>query len=147
MGNAMLFSRQLFARLALLLLPSALLAPLLVVETQFGALQHFLLHTLAGWDIALLGLLIAGYIGRPPARWDGLAPLALALWANMPDLLYIQGTYHRDWMDLFLFHIAFDEILPLSLPVLALLWLALMAGYALLNPVSLTDPMVTQPSR
>lgn len=132
----MFSSRQLFARLALVLLPSALLAPLLVVETQFGALQHFLLHTLTGWDVALLGLLIGSYAGRATARWDGLAPLALALWANMPDLLYIQGTYHRDWMDLFLFHVALDEILPLALPVLALLWLVLAASYALLKPVS-----------
>ncbi|HNP73728.1 MAG TPA: hypothetical protein PKK15_21620 [Kouleothrix sp.] len=127
-------TRVILARLALALLPSALLAPLLLVEAQFGALQHFLLHTLTGWDVALLGLLIGSYFGRAPARWDGLAPLALALWANMPDLLYIGGTYHRDWMDVFLFHIALDEILPLALPALALLWLVLAASYAILRP-------------
>jgi hypothetical protein len=75
------------------------------------------------------GLLAATYFGRPWSRWDGLALLALALWAQMPDLLYIQGHYHRDWMDVFLFHIALDEIIALSLPTLAVLWILLMVSY------------------
>jgi hypothetical protein len=53
----------------------------------------------------------------------------LALWAQMPDLLYIQGYYHRDWMDVFLFHIALDEIIALALPALAALWVLLMLCY------------------
>lgn len=37
-----------------------------------------------------------------------------------PDFVYFGGPAHRDWMDVFLFHIALDEIHPLALPVLAL---------------------------
>ena len=33
-------------------------------------------------------------------------------------------------MDIFLFHIALDEILPFALPVLALLWMVLLVEYA-----------------
>lgn len=116
-------------RLTLLLAPSALLVPLLALELYLGGARHVLLHTLVGWDVALIGLLLASYYGQPAAAWDGLALLALATWANMPDLLLIQGTYHHDWMDLFLFHIALDEIITLALPALLMLWLGLLGCY------------------
>jgi hypothetical protein len=117
-------------RMGLLMLPSAVLTALLALELRFGATNHFFLHTLTGWDIALIGLLAATYFGRRWSRWDGLALLMLALWAQMPDVLYIQGYYHRDWMDVFLFHIALDEIITLALPALAALWAVLMVCYA-----------------
>jgi hypothetical protein len=117
-------------RLGLLMLPSAVLTALLVLELRFGGTPHFFLHTLMGWDVALIGLLSATYVGRHWSHWDGLALLALALLAQMPDLLYIQGYFHRDWMDVFLFHIALDEIIAISLPALAVLWVLLMIGYA-----------------
>jgi len=116
-------------QLVFLMLPSAVLTALLALELSFGATRHFFLHTLTGWDVALIGLLAATYFGRPQSRWDGLALLVLALWAQMPDLLYIQGYYHGDWMDVFLFHIALDEIIALSLPTLAILWAVLMVAY------------------
>ena len=121
--------REQSIQLVFLMLPSAVLTALLAIELPFGATQHFFLHTLTGWDVALIGLLVASYFGRPWSRWDGLALLVLALWAQMPDLLYIQGYYHRDWMDVFLFHIALDEIIALSLPALAVLWPMLMVCY------------------
>ena len=117
-------------QLALLFAPTLALAPLFGIELYFGGAQHFFLHTLMGWDIALLALLAASYCGLAATRLDGLAPLALALWANLPDLLYLGGTYHRDWMDIFFFHIAIDEILTVSLPALIVIWLLLMFGYA-----------------
>ena len=121
--------RELSIQLVFLMLPSTLLTAMLALELRFGAERHFFLHTLTGWDVALIGLLAATYFGRPQSRWDGLALLALALWAQMPDLLYIQGYYHRDWMDVFLFHIALDEIIVLSLPALAVLWALLTVCY------------------
>lgn len=122
-------SRRQLAQVVLLMLPSAVLTAMLALELRFGAARHFFLHTLTGWDVALIGLLAATYFGHARSRWDGLALLVLALWAQMPDLLYIQGYYHRDWMDVFLFHIALDEIIALSLPALAALWVLLMLCY------------------
>lgn len=115
---------------ALLLAPTLALSPLFAIEFYFGGAQHFFLHTLMGWNVALLGLLAASYFGLAATRLDGVAPLALALWANMPDLLYLTGNYHRDWMDIFLFHIAIDEILTIALPTLLMIWLLLMLSYA-----------------
>ena len=116
-------------QLVLLMLPSAVLTALLALEVRFGAARHFFLHTLTGWDVGLIGLLAATYVGLPHSYWDGLALLVLALWAQMPDLLYIQGYYHRDWMDVFLFHVALDEIIALSLPTLVILWVFLIVCY------------------
>ena len=83
-----------------------------------------------GWDVALLLLLAATYYGRPRSRWDGLLPLALALCAMTPDFIYAAGPPHADWMDVFLFHVALDEILPLAVAFEALLCGVLLAGYA-----------------
>jgi hypothetical protein len=113
----------------LLLGPSALLLPILGLYESFDGLGHFFLHTLTGWDVALVLLLTATYYGRPWSRWDGLLPLSLALYALVPDFIYIGGPHHRDWMDIFLFHVALDEILPLAVGTLALLWVGLMRGY------------------
>ncbi len=115
--------------LAALLAPSALLLPPLALYGRFGGLPHFLLHTLMGWDVGLLALLTMTYLGRPRSRWDGFAPLALALYAMAPDFVYAAGPAHRDWMDAFLFHVALDEILPYALPVLAVLWGVLLFTY------------------
>ena len=83
-----------------------------------------------GWDVALLLLLTATYLGRLRTPWDGLLPLGLALYAMAPDFVYFGGLEHRDWMDVFLFHVALDEILPLALPVLAANWVLLLLAYA-----------------
>lgn len=115
--------------LTALLAPSALLLPPLGLYGRFEGVSHFLLHTLMGWDVGLLGLLAATYLGQPRSRWDGFAPLALALYAMTPDFVYAAGPAHRDWMDVFLFHVALDEILPYALPVLAILWVVLLFTY------------------
>jgi hypothetical protein len=116
-------------RLGLLIAPSLPLLAMLALDVRFGATQHFLLHTLTGWDIGLIALLAATYFGRPWRPLDGFVLLAPALWAQLPDIIYITGIYHRDWMDIFLFHIALDEIIAISLPVLAVLWVVLMLSY------------------
>lgn len=59
------------------------------------------------------------YAGRSQSRWNGVLPLALALYAMTPDFIYGFNPFHRDWMDVFLFHVALDEILPFALIVLA----------------------------
>jgi len=92
---------------------------------RFGGTPHFFVHALMGWDTALLVLLTGTYYGRPWSRWDGFLPLGLSLYALTPDFIYVAGPAHRDWMDLFLFHVALDEILPLSVPALAALWAVL----------------------
>ena len=55
--------------------------------------------------------------------------LVLAVYGLIPDFVYIAGPFHRDWMDVFLFHVALDEILPFALPVLVGLWAALVFAY------------------
>lgn len=116
-------------QLAFLFMPTLALTPLLGLEFYFNGTQHFALHTLMGWDVALLGLLAASFFGFAASPWDGVPPLVLALWSNMPDLLYLQGYYHRDWMNIYLFHVAIDEILFLALPVLFVLWVVLLLSY------------------
>ncbi len=116
--------------LAALLLPSIPLLFVFAYYARFEGVPHFLLHTLIGWDVALLLLLTATYLGRPRTGWDGLLPLGLALYAMVPDFVYFDGPAHRDWMDVFLFHIALDEILPVALPVLAVNWALLLLAYA-----------------
>ena len=116
-------------RLGLLIAPSLPLLAMLALEVQFGGSQHFFLHTLTGWDIGLIALMAATYFGSPWRPLDGFVLLVFALWAQLPDILYITGIYHRDWMDIFLFHIALDEIIAISLPALAVLWVVLIASY------------------
>ncbi len=104
---------------------------ILIVYLVFDGWPHFFLHVLTGWDVALVGLLAATYYtdGSAGRRRDGFWPLALALWALIPDFFYSAGQPHRDWMDLFLFHIALDEILPFALPAEAILAVVLLLGY------------------
>lgn len=112
------------------LLPSGLLVLVLLVYFVFDGWPHFFLHLLTGLDVALVSLLaVTYYTGGSSGRRDGLWPLALTLWALIPDFFYAAGQPHRDWMDLFLFHIALDEILPFALPAEALLAVVLLIGY------------------
>jgi hypothetical protein len=116
-------------RLTALLVPSLLLLPLMAFYVRFDGTPHFFLHTLMGWDVGLILLLLGAYYGQPPRWWDGLWPLGLALYALTPDFIYMVGPPHRDWMDVFLFHVALDEILPFAVLALAILWVVLLAGY------------------
>jgi hypothetical protein len=70
-----------------LLRPSAPLLLVLLLYLRFDGTPHFFLHTLTGWDVALTLLLLGTYRGYSWSRWDGLLPLALALWA----LTYLPG--------------------------------------------------------
>src|SRR5262249_52484938 len=81
-------------RLGLLVAPSLPLLAMLALEVQYGGTQHFFLHTLTGWDIGLIALLAAAYFGRPWRPLDGFVPMVFALWAQLPDILYITGIYH-----------------------------------------------------
>ncbi len=112
-----------------LLGPSVLLFPVLALYITFEGTPHFFLHTLVGWDVALVVLLGATTLGRSLSTFDGLLPLGLALYALTPDFIYRFGPFHRDWMDLFLFHVALDETLPFVLPLLIVLWIVLLIGY------------------
>ncbi|MBF6590213.1 MAG: hypothetical protein IVW57_06725 [Ktedonobacterales bacterium] len=116
-------------RVAWLFGPSVVLLPVLVVYLYFEGVPHFLSHTLMGWNGGLLLLLLATALGRRWSRADGVPPLLLALYAMLPDAIYATGPYHRDWMDIFLFHPSLDETLPVALPVLAVLWVLLFLGY------------------
>ncbi len=115
--------------MGLLFGPSILLLPGFILYLVFGGTPHFFLHSLVGWDLALILLLTASYFGWPRSRWDGFLPLALALYALTPDFIYLIGPVHKDWMDVFLFHISLDEIMPYALVVLGFLWLVLAASY------------------
>lgn len=114
--------------LAILFGPSLLLPGPFVFYLHFGGVPHFLVHTLMGWDAGLIVLLIAALRGARVRAWEGALPVALAFWAMAPDFIYVIGPYHRDWMDLFLFHVSLDEILPWAATLEALVWLLLLAG-------------------
>jgi len=109
--------------------PSLLLVFGLIRYWQAGSVPHFFLHALMGWDVGLILLLVAAYAGQPQGRFDGLVPIGLVLYAQTPDFIYLIGPYHRDWMDVFLFHVSLDEVLPLALAVLSLLWVILFVAY------------------
>ncbi|MHB8573946.1 MAG: hypothetical protein ACYDCQ_01315 [Dehalococcoidia bacterium] len=109
--------------------PSLLLVIPFLFYQHFGGLPHFLLHTLMGWDVALLVLLAATLRGPRVRIWEGGIPVILAYWAMMPDFIYVTGPYHRDWMDLFLFHVSLDEILPWAAATEAVVWLVLVTTY------------------
>ncbi|MHB8647885.1 MAG: hypothetical protein ACYDAR_19050 [Thermomicrobiales bacterium] len=115
--------------LAWLLAPSVVLSAGLLQYRRADSTSHFFLHMLMGWDVAFLVLLSARYLGHPFHRFDGLIPIAFVVYAQMPDFIYLVGPFHRDWMDIFLFHVALDEILPLGLVVLVPLWAALFLSY------------------
>ena len=114
---------------AVLFLPSTVLAPIAVFYQQYDGAPHFFLHTLMGWDVGLAALLLATLVGGRMSRADGVVLLVLALYAMTPDFIYEVGPFHRDWMDVFLFHVSLDELLPLALPVLAILWVVLVVAY------------------
>ncbi len=115
--------------LAWLFGPSLPLMLVFILYQRFDGTPHFFLHTLMGWDVGLIVLLAAMHYGRRPARWDGILPFLLALYALTPDFVYMAGPFHRDWMDVFLFHVALDEILPFALPMLALIWVVRLVEY------------------
>ena len=109
--------------------PSLVLLPVFALYQRYDGLPHFFLHTLMGWDVGLCALLTATFFGRRWSHWDGCVPLLVALYAMTPDTIYAAGPYHRDWMDVFLFHVSLDEILPYALPVLGVLWVVLLLTY------------------
>ncbi|GEM_PF-2716006 len=109
--------------------PSLLLLAPFAFYQRFGGLPHFALHTLMGWDVGLIVLLVVALRGARRRRWEGVVPLALAFWAMAPDFIYVLGPYHRDWMDVFLFHVSLDEILPYAVAVEAIVWPVLVGAY------------------
>jgi len=123
----------------LLLGPSVLLFPVLALYITFEGTPHFFLYTLVGWDVALVVMLGATALGRSLSGFDGLLPLGLAVYTLAPDFIYRFGSFHRDWMDLFLFHASLDETLPFALPTLIVLWTALLLGYLLFRARTLSS--------
>ncbi len=109
-----------------LLGPQVLLLPALIFYIRYDGANHFFLHTLMGWLVALTVLLALAERGRLRRRYDGGWLLLGALWAITPDIIYSIGPYHRDWMDVFLFHISLDEILPVAVPILAVFVIGLL---------------------
>jgi len=120
-------------RLAIILLPSSFLLPVLLLYLNADGTAHFFLHTLMGWNIGLVLLSVSLSCGRSRSRWDGFLPLGVSFYAFVPDFIYRFGPFHRDWMDLFLFHVSLDETLAPALPVLAILWMILLVGYIWLS--------------
>lgn len=127
-GGTLVMPGRVRRRLLWLGAPSLLLAPVFAFYAVYDGAPHFFLHTFMGWDVGLLLLLLFSRVGRSWSRVDGLVPMLLALYAMTPDFIYAAGPYHRDWMDVFLLHVSLDEILPVALVVLALLWLVLILG-------------------
>lgn len=94
------------SRLGRLLLPSALLLPVLWVYAQFDGTPHFALHTLTGWVVALLLLLWLTLDGVPEAA-QREAPLLLTGHSLGAILALAWAARRPDW---------FDGLLLLGLP-------------------------------
>lgn len=105
------------------------LAPIGAAYAYNGAPEHFFLHLLTGADVGITVLLAAALAGRRRLAGAIWLPPLLGLYAMTPDTVWVIGPAHRDWMDVFLLHVALDEILPIALPELALLCLGLFAAY------------------
>ena len=110
-------------------MPALVLIAPLVFYVHYGGLPHFLLHTLVGVDAGLALLIVARLLRLPVSRWEGALPVALAFWAMGPDFIYVLGPYHRDWMDIFLFHVSLDEILPYAVAIETVIFFVLVPTY------------------
>ena len=98
------------------------------------ALDHYLLHPLIGLAAAL-SILIALRAAGIRVREEILICYAFASFARVPDFIYEAGPKHSAWMDVFLLHISFDDIihpamvfLALQVAVLAFAYVRLKAG-------------------
>ncbi len=78
--------------------------------------------------MALLASITATYFGRYWARRDEFVPLALTRYAPATDCVDTACSAKHDWLDVFLCHAAFDEILPPAPPAVAALGAALLIG-------------------
>ena len=66
---------------------------------------HWFTHFFVGSAAALIVMAAVSARTRRPVRAPLLWPLAAHLYAALPDFLFLGGTAHARWMDVFLGHI------------------------------------------
>lgn len=74
-----------------------------------GDSTHFFLHLLVGVNVALL-LFMAAHLFKRRLRHFILWAFGLHQYAMLPDYLYQAGYRHETWMNLFLGHVALDDL-------------------------------------
>ena len=102
-------------------------APVIVGYARDGNVGEYLLHPLMGLSVALVALIVLQlWSGR--AREEILVCLAFVTFARLPDYFEIGGIDEAWWMDVFLLHMSFDDLVHSPYPAIALL-----AGIVLLS--------------
>jgi len=92
------------------------------------AIDHYALHPM----IALAGSLPVFVALRTlgvAVREELLVSYLFLNYARIPDYLFEAGIEHEEWMNVFLFHVAFDEIIGSALIFLTLQVLVLGVAY------------------
>jgi len=92
------------------------------------AIDHYALHP----TIALAGSLPVFVALRTlgvAVREELLVSYLFLNYARIPDYLFEAGIEHEEWMNVFLFHVAFDEIIGSALIFLTLQVLVLGVAY------------------
>lgn len=64
-----------------------------------------------------------------PVREEIFVSYAFMNFARFPDYLFQAGIEHEEWMNVFLLHVAFDEIIGYAMPFLGALVALLLLAY------------------
>ena len=93
-----------------------------------AAPDHYLLHPLIALNSALPVLLVLRVYGVS-TREEIIVSYAFLHFARFPDYLFEAGIDHEEWMNVFLLHVAFDEIISYAVPFLGVIVSLLLAAY------------------
>lgn len=97
-----------------------------------GALDHYLLHPLVALATTLPFLLLARALGWK-VREELIICYGFVNFARFPDYLFVAGMDHQEWMNVFLLHLAFDDIIRPALLFLGAQVAVLGVAYGLLK--------------
>ncbi|HYU54120.1 MAG TPA: hypothetical protein VEK37_14305 [Gemmatimonadaceae bacterium] len=96
------------------------------------AIDHYALHPMIALASAL-PLLVALRSFGIAVREELLISYLFLNYARVPDYLFEAGIEHHEWMNVFLFHVAFDEIIGWALIFLTLQTLVLGVAYVVMK--------------
>lgn len=94
---------------------------------------HWFAHFYAGASAALVVMALVARRRARPARFPLLWIVAAHLYAMFPDLLFLEGTPHQHWMDVFLGHITIHYIPGGNLTLLAIFMTSLALYLAVIS--------------
>ncbi|TMF04074.1 MAG: hypothetical protein E6I38_13215 [Chloroflexi bacterium] len=97
-----------------------------------GAIDHYALHPMIAMASALPLFLLVRTLGFR-LREELLISYFFLNFARFPDYLFEAGIEHQTWMNVFLLHLAFDEIIGWALVFLTVQVLVLGVAYVLMK--------------